>query len=132
MPILEGLDKVINGLNNIAQIQRNKTMAGMLAAGNMILQRSQRRVPVHKGKLRASGYCRKEEETFSVVVGYSAKYARAVHENVEMKLKGQKRRGKGATGTYWTPGEAKFLEKPFREGRADIIRVVRSYSLIGR
>lgn len=55
-----------------------------------------------------------DESKPSVVVGYNAKYAIYVHENIEMKWKGKKRRS--GLGVYWGPtGQAKFLEQPFRE-----------------
>lgn len=127
--MIEGLENVLKNLNREVEKIKEKRMAGMMAAGFMILGRSQRRVPVHIGKLRASGYVRKETEN-SVVIGYSAKYARAVHENLEMKWRGKPRRD--GKGVYWGPaGESKFLEKPFQEGKQEILNTVRMYSLIG-
>jgi len=61
-------------------------------------------------------------------VGYTANYALYVHENVEMKLKGQPRRGSDAKGQYWDPqgmGQAKFLEQPAREMASQIANEVR-------
>ena len=57
----------------------------------------------------------------TVLVGYTASYAVYVHENTEMKLAGQKRRG--GKGRYWDPqGKAgpKFLEGPAREMQEEI------------
>jgi len=54
-----------------------------------------------------------------VIVGYTAKYALYVHENVEMKWKGKPRK-KPAKGKYWEPGQAKFLEQPARERITEI------------
>jgi len=53
----------------------------------------------------------------SVIVGYTASYAVYVHENLEMKLKGQPRKGAGHGGNYWDPpnrGQSKYLEEPAR------------------
>ena len=48
-----------------------------------------------------------------VRVGYSAPYAGAVHEKVDMVLQGQPR--PSGIGVYWGPhGQAKFLEQPSR------------------
>lgn len=61
----------------------------------------------------------------SVVVGYTAAYALPVHENIEMKLKGQPR-PKGR-GRYWDPqgrAQAKFLEQPARELGPELGRIV--------
>lgn len=65
----------------------------------------------------------------SVVVGYTANYALFVHENIEMKLKGQERKGKGAKGRYWDPqgrGQAKFLEQPVRTLTGELKKIVRT------
>ena len=63
----------------------------------------------------------------SVVVGYTAGYALFVHENVEMKLKGQERKGEDAEGKYWDPqgrGQAKFLEQPVRTLTSELRKIV--------
>jgi predicted cobalt transporter CbtA len=60
----------------------------------------------------------------SVLVGYTASYALFVHENVEMKLYGQKRR-KPSKGFYWGPaGQAKFLEQPARMLQPELSKIV--------
>lgn len=49
-----------------------------------------------------------------VAVGYTARAALWVHENIEMKWRGKPRRS--GIGVYWGPnGQAKFLEQPARE-----------------
>lgn len=68
------------------------------------------------------------EEHVSVVVGYTAKYAIYVHENIEMKWKGLPRR-KPSKGNYWDPagrGQAKFLEQPARELKREFQRLIRT------
>ena len=64
-----------------------------------------------------------------VVVGYTAAYALYVHENIEMKLRGQPRpRRLGMEhGKYWGPqgqAQAKFLEQPARQYASQIGRIV--------
>lgn len=76
-----------------------------------------------------------------VTVGYTAKYALYVHENVEMKWRGfprdrsirkdadgTARTGYTATrarGLFWGPnGRAKFLEGPARELRPQMARII--------
>lgn len=62
----------------------------------------------------------------TVIVGYTAAYAMAVHEDVEMKLAGQRRTGR-KKGKYWDPqgrAKAKFLEGPFRELSSTIVSIV--------
>ena len=54
----------------------------------------------------------------SAITGYNSKVAIFVHENMEMKLKGQPRRS--GIGVYWGPnGRSKFLESPARLLRSD-------------
>lgn len=68
----------------------------------------------------------------NVIVGFNANYALFVHENVEMKWRGQKRKGKRPDGSerkgrYWDPqgrGQSKFLEQPAREMRPEIAAVI--------
>jgi len=109
-------------LANLAE--RNKRMAaganrGLRLAGLLLQRESQRIVPVNFGVLKNSAFTRATGDGFKteVNVGYTASYAMFVHENVEMKLRGLPRQGKGAKGKYWDPqgrGQAKFLEEPAR------------------
>lgn len=107
-----------------------------LRAGGLKLQRqSQLSVPVDTGNLKGSAFTR--DETTSqlrprIRVGFTARYALYVHE-APMSLQGQKRKGKtpagkSRKGKYWDPqGRAtnKFLERPFRQMRKEIIDTVR-------
>ena len=76
---------------------------------------SNERVPIEYGNLRASSYVEVPGEgKMTWTVGYAANYAIYVHENLEQKLKGQKR--KSGVGVYWGPhGRPKFLESAFNE-----------------
>lgn len=107
--------------------RRRNARAGLFVGGLLIERRSKERVPVEYGNLRASGYTGWDPDNPNgVVVGYTARYAAAVHEKVAMKLKGKQRRS--GIGQYWGPkGEAKFLEKPHRESREDVKKIVASY-----
>jgi hypothetical protein len=65
----------------------------------------------------------REGSSASVIVGYTAKYALAVHENIEMKWQGLPRRS--GKGVYWGPsGQAKFLEEPARRQAKQIASIV--------
>jgi hypothetical protein len=72
----------------------------------------------------------KEATSESVIVGYTANYALYVHENTEMKLKGQKRQPPGK-GKYWDPqgrAQSKFLATPARELQDEIgAAIVKTY-----
>lgn len=77
-------------------------------------------------KMRAMAAKANNDENVNVAVGYTAKYALFVHENIAMKWRGQPRQG-GAPGVYWGPaGQAKFLEDPFRQmGPTLLAQVIR-------
>lgn len=65
-------------------------------------------------------------EESSVIVGYTAAYALYVHENLEMKLKGEPRKHKRSN--YWDPAgiaQPKFLEQPAREEAKRIGAIIR-------
>lgn len=131
----------------------NKKIAGMTrglkTAGMLILRDSQKIVPVDYGPLKASGFVRAKganTKNVDVTVGYTAAYAVYVHEDLEkahgsafnIKYAAQLARAKelrkkkegGTTGPFrHNRGEnqqAKFLEKPFRDRKADVLAIVKA------
>jgi ABC-type sulfate/molybdate transport systems ATPase subunit len=87
------------------------------------------KVTIDSKKLQATlnKLANKEKPKTTVVVGYTAKYALAVHEKVGMILKGQSRKSGSGKGKYWDPqgkAKAKFLEDPARTERKEIARVI--------
>lgn len=124
----DDFDAAIKDLNDdIARI-KNRTLAGLLAAGLFVQGEAQRRVPIHFGILRASAYTRVAgDDKNSVEVGFSAAHALWIHEDVEMKWKGKPRRD--GIGEYWGPsGQAKFLENVLTEQEDEILRIVADYA----
>lgn len=76
-----------------------------------------------KKALEAAAKKYSDQSQVAVVVGYNAKYALFVHENIEMKWKGKKR--PSGLGVYWGPkGQAKFLEQPARELGPELGRMI--------
>lgn len=76
-------------------------------------------------KFRGLKTLAKRHGSTRVVVGYTAEYAIYVHENIEMKLKGQPRPKN--KGKYWDPqgrGQAKFLEEPARRLQPELGRII--------
>lgn len=120
---LSGLSEVINNLNTQVQNIEGRTMTGLYSAGLLIQKESNKRAPKDTGNLRESSFVR---NVFNgVVIGYTAKYAAAVHE-MPGKLKGEPRRSGSWKGTYWEVGEPKYLENAVRENTQAIIdRIVR-------
>ena len=121
---VEGMEKVVKNLNKEIKGIKNRSIDGLLAAALIAQRESDKRVPVETGVLRASSFVRKTpEDDMSVELGYSANYALFVHENLEMKLKGQDR--PSGLGKYWGPkGEAKFLENSLRDKKADMLKAI--------
>jgi len=121
---LSGLDAVLNRMNIEINGIKNRGFDGLLEAGLKIEAASNKRAPRDLGNLVGSSYTRKAQDgSLSVEVGYGASYAAAVHENLEMKLKGEPRAS--GRGVYWGPkGESKFLEKTVRENEKDIVRII--------
>jgi hypothetical protein len=110
---LEGVQEVIKRLMTF----RKSTAAGMergyVRAGAFLLRKSQQVVPVDTGALKNSGFTRKTGSGFStdVTVGYTQSYAIYVHENLEARHK---------------PGKiAKYLEKPARDYRQEMLQIIR-------
>jgi len=128
----QGLGEVTKRLNEELAKLEERTLAGLLAAGLLVLRRSNAKVPREYGFLIGSGEARKTpEDENTVEVVYGAEYAAHVHENVEMKLQGQPR--PSGLGEYWGPsGEAKFLEKAVDESVSDIVQVVAAHAEIKR
>jgi hypothetical protein len=121
---LKGMESILRNINaEVAKVE-GRTVGGMLALGNVVLNRSNKRVPREYSNLYASGYARMaQNQRTAVEVGYGAAYALAVHEKVGMKLKGKPR--PSGLGVYWGPhGEAKFLEKALRESQKDAAAIV--------
>lgn len=130
--------------------QKRKGLATGIKKASVFLQReSMKIVPVDYGNLRASAFTRMEGEgTAKVVgtVGYTAAYAVYVHENLDaahgtafnVKYAAElaaaralrKQRKGGTTGPFrhdrGPDQQAKFLEKPFRDNRAEILQIIKA------
>lgn len=114
----------IKGLNDRLNAIRAASMKGVFTAGLIVEAEAKRRVPVEFGKLRASGYTQRHPtKAGSVTVGFSAAYAFWVHENVEAKWRGKKR--KSGNGVYWGPkGEPKYLENALRDKKKEVLAAI--------
>jgi len=123
---VKGMVKVLADLSKLGPVTEQGAFRGLLAGGLLIQRRAQKRTPVEYGLLRASAYTRKAQDgTPTVEVGYTAKYARWVHDKTQMKLRGKPRRS--GIGTYWNPGEAQFLKKAYDESIRDVIGLVEKF-----
>lgn len=122
---VEGLAEVTANLNReISQIE-GRSMDGLLEGGQRIQAESQRRVPVDTGYLKSTAYTRRARVGgMGVEIGYSAKYAAAVHELVEKKLAGVPRTGGSGHGHYWDSGEPKYLESAVRDNVDNVLEII--------
>lgn len=119
---------------------------GLKKAGLFLQAESQKVVPVDTGNLRNSAFTRHQGSGFHTVVyvGYTADYGIYVHEDLEAKhgaeynawygemiahansVKGK--RGRKLKKRWHTRGEnqqAKFLERPARTKRKEMIKIIR-------
>lgn len=85
------------------------TSAALLDAGNHIINESKKLTPVDTGNLRVNQSARLIDKQ-TVLLEVKSEYALYVHENLEQKLKGQKR-PHPKKGEYWETGEPRFLAK---------------------
>jgi hypothetical protein len=131
----------ITGLNVVLANLRRRNLAlaagvsrGVRLAGLTLQRESQRLVPVDFGALKASAFTRVTGRGYNTEasVGYTASYAIYVHENLEMKLRGQPRPSPHR-GRYWDPqgrGQSKFLEEPARRLRATLRQIILTHARI--
>lgn len=132
-----------------AQAELNRALAGIGGntenginmAGEFVKGESQELTPVDEGVLANSAFVRRigNKVAPAVEVGYTAKYAAAVHE-APMTLKGQPRANFGKTGAgesfgggsgkgnYWDGGENKFLEKAVVRNITAIYNIIKKFA----
>lgn len=151
MAQVTGLDEVLRNLNREIEGIRGRTLRGMRKVGILIKGEAMDLAPVDAGVLMNSAFY-STEMTLSgpaLRVGFTAKYAPAVHE-MPMTLRGQPRADFGRTGNqgasgpqqvtsfgggsgngnYWDGGENKFLEKAVKRNTTDIIKIIRDNATV--
>ena len=125
MSKIKGYKKVRIGLENALKkkIPQNAERAAHVA-GSIIGGYASLMTPVDTSNLINSQYrtVTKDGKRVVAAIGYTAKYAAAVH-NTTGKLKGKPRRT--GRGNYWDPdAEPKFLEKAATENMDEINEAV--------
>lgn len=134
---VKNLDSVSKALDGAISGIKGNVIDGLAVAGEFIKSEAQQLTPVDEGVLRNSAFSKMQTsgpKTF-VVVGFTAKYAPAVHE-APMALKGKPRGNFGKTksgesfgggsgkGNYWDGGENKFLEKAVTQNLSKIVNII--------
>lgn len=138
---IRGMQEVLSNLKKAGRRIGDGAGRGLVKGGQFLQAESQRICPVMTGNLRASAFTRRVAPKH-VIVGYTAGYAAYVHENLEAahgkafnikhateiaRANTRMRAGKRRSRVFFGRGEnqqAKFLERPAKEKRHDILRIV--------
>ena len=140
---MTGMKAVLKNFER-ATLQYQAGIRRGLKLGGIYLQRkSQQIVPAQLGDLKNTAFTRDvgTARRPDVIVGYTAKYAVFVHEDMEkahgqafnikhgLAIAGASKKAKTAEGGLFLRGEnqqAKFLEKPVREEQTAILNIIYS------
>lgn len=129
---ITGMSSVLGKLKAYGKSQEQSIRRGLVKGGRFLQRKSQDIVPVDLGPLKASAFTRDiGSMSPDIIVGYTANYAVYVHEDLEKKHGAEFNQ---AYGVIKKSGEreklrgdnqqAKFLEKPVRENRTEILAIV--------
>lgn len=134
--LVDGTDNVIAHLKQVTQKHIKQLDKGCKKGSLFLLNESNKIIPVDHGTLKASGQVRKESNStptyFEYNVMYTAAYAVYVHEVPDPPVAhgesfNKKHAAEIAAGTEHDRGSNqvyKFLEKPAREKRREILKIV--------
>ena len=140
---ISGLPTVLRNLRKSGDRIARGVERGLIKGGIFLQKESQKIVPKQIGNLHGTAFTRNQGGSgvdADIIVGYTSEYAVFVHEDLT-KAHGREFNVKhaeeieAATGTFQGTAEggmfprgeeqqAKFLEKPAREKRSKIIRIV--------
>ena len=100
--------QIAKGLESRLEDIKNGSEQGLRDAAHFVLGEARQRAPIDTGDLRRSGYVKVGSD--NAIIGFTAEYAAAVHEDMTAKHKG---------GT-----SAKFLELAVHQNRKTILRLI--------
>lgn len=142
---ISGMQTVLKNLRQASVKIGQGVERGLIKGGQFLQAKSQEVVPVRFGILKASAFTRKvagQGMSADIVVGYGTDYAVFVHENLDAahgeafnlkhadKIAAAAGTKAGTVKGGWFPRgigqEAKFLERPARENRGQILDIVAS------
>ncbi len=119
---VKGLKTAIDKTRKFQQKVEMDKRRGLTKIGLFVKGAAQKNVPVDTGNLRSSAFSKLSSSMKEVVIGFTAKYAIYVHENLEQTLKGVKRQS--GRGWYWNAGGPKFLERAINDNEATIEKIL--------
>lgn len=109
MAVIEGMKGVLDALDNVARAMEAKRARTLTRIGSIVKSAAVKNAPVDTGNLRASAYTELTDHG-TVVIGFTAAYAAAVHEKIEVN-RGVPRTSGTKRGFYWSGGGPKFLSR---------------------
>jgi hypothetical protein len=89
-----------------------KKILALNEMANLVLEKSDEIIPVDTGNLKGSKYSRIYNNNNSVEVGYTAEYAKKVHENDKAKFKKPN-------------AESRFLEKAINNTQQERLAIIK-------
>ena len=148
MAVVLGWNIVKQNLRNFSKMNATQLSRGLVLAGRYLQRMSMTYVPVDEGNLRLSAYTHRVGVGYQTVVyvGYTAKYAIYVHEILhyahgkDFNIKYSREIAENRppvpprkVAYFRLRGEmqqAKFLEKPFKENRAEMLAIIAGQAMI--
>ena len=141
---LTGMSSVLSKLKAYGKSQERSIRRGLVKGGRFLQRKSQEIVPVEFSNLKNSAFTRDIGAISpDIIVGYTADYAVFVHEDLEKKhgkefnaaygriyaegdkdMYGRKKKAGTREKLRGENQQAKFLERPAREHRAEILGIV--------
>lgn len=140
---VSGVENILRNLSKADRMLGKRFAVGAKKGGLFLERESQKMVPAQFGDLKGTSFCRNVGGSgfkVDIIIGYSAEtgYAIYVHENLEaahgvaFNIKHAEEIASASTSAqkrvWFERGEtqqAKFLEKPAREKRREIIKIIR-------
>jgi len=112
----QNLKKVIGAIKVLEAKVLRATQSAIRTEGELIMTASQKEVPVDNNFLKPSRFVedRTRGSVVAILIGYSAKYALAVHE---IPAPPSKSKG-GRSATHTAPTKWKYLEDPMKAAQA--------------
>lgn len=98
---IDGFKEIYQKLGLLEEEIEKNALKGLKKLGEVILDESQKLVPVDTGVLKDSGTVQSNKREQSVTISYNTPYARKQHED--------------NTLNHPKGGQAKYLERPFDE-----------------
>lgn len=105
-------DDIARNVEKAGEEYKQAILNMLLEMGGVVEGRAVSYAPADTGNLRGGSFTTLVDDT--VVVGFTAEYAPAVHDMIP-KHAGEKRRSGSKHGSYWDNGRPEFLQDALEE-----------------